>query len=83
MIDAVEQAIWNDVQKHEDGCWTWNGPTGCSIIRLLARLCDHSLPVGVKMYRMPECDMGADCVNPFHVGTSEEWMARMRRSRRT
>jgi hypothetical protein len=83
MIDAVEQAIWDDVAKHENGCWTWKGPSGCNIIRLLARLCDRQLPAGVRMYRMPECELAQVCVNPYHVGTSEEWMARVRRSRRT
>lgn len=76
-MDKIERAIWADVQQHENGCWTWRGPSGCNVIRLLAELCGYPLPVRGKMYRMPECEMnGADCVNPDHVGTYEEWMSR-------
>jgi hypothetical protein len=82
-MDNVERAIWNDVEKQENGCWTWSGPSGCSIVRLLSKLCENELPAGRKMYRMPECELGASCVNPYHVGTSEEWMAQVRRQRRT
>lgn len=78
MIDPVEQAIWDDVEKCENGCWRWHGPEGCNIIRLLAELCGNALPAGVKMFRMPECCMGSVCVNPGHVGTSEQWMRRIR-----
>jgi hypothetical protein len=82
-MDAVEQAIWADVHEHENRCWTWSGPTGCSIIRLLAKLCENELPEGRKMYRMPDCELGKNCVSPYHVGTSEDWMFRLRMSRRT
>ena len=29
------------------------------------------------MYRMPDCAIGMDCVNPDHVGTSEQYMRRL------
>jgi hypothetical protein len=81
-MDAIEQAIWNDVEVHECGCWSWWGASGCSIIRLLAELAGNPLPVGTRMYRMPECKMqSACCVNPDHVGTNEEWEARVREKR--
>jgi hypothetical protein len=76
MLDAVERAIWADVQRHENGCWTWAGQSGCNIIRLLADLSGKPLPVLRRMYRMPKCELGKDCVNPDHVGTAEEWMLR-------
>ena len=37
-MDAVERAIWNDVEMHENGCWTWSRPAECNLIRLLAEL---------------------------------------------
>jgi hypothetical protein len=79
-MDAIEQAIWADVEKHEDedGCWTWSKPSGCNVIRLLAELSGKPLPAGRKMYRMPECLTGAKCVNPEHVGTAEQWMSWVR-----
>lgn len=76
-MDAVERAIWTDIDTHECGCWTWKWPSGCNIVRLLAELVGNPLPVNMKMYRMPECEMGSDCVNPEHVGSSEQWMARV------
>ena len=81
MVDDLELAIMADVDMHEGGCWTWNKPSECNIIQLLAKLIGRDLPVGRgRLYRMPECTMGKVCVNPFHVGTSEEWTARVRRS---
>ena len=76
MLDAVERAIWADVQRHENGCWTWVGQSGCNIIRLLAEMSGKPLPLLRRMYRMPGCVLGKDCVNPEHVGTAEEWMLR-------
>lgn len=80
-MDAVEQAIWADVDKHDSGCWTWTGASGCNIIRLLAELSRDPLPANRKMYRMPECTMGKDCVNPDHVGTMQQWRSQIRRSK--
>jgi hypothetical protein len=81
MADAVERAILADVDKHESGCWTWGKPSECNILQILARLCGRRLPPGrATLYRMPECVMGKDCVNPFHVGTSEEWLSSVKRS---
>lgn len=77
-MDAIEEAIWHDVEMHDSGCWTWRGHSGCNIIRLLAELSGNPLPVGTKMFRMPECAMqSASCVNPSHVGTYEQWAARI------
>jgi hypothetical protein len=77
-MDCVEQAIWNDIERHENGCWTWSKPCECNVIRLFAELFDKPLPAGRKLYRMPECHLGKECVNPDHVGTVEEWMSRVR-----
>ena len=59
MIDAIELAILDDMQKHDCGCWTWHGPTGfCNIIQLLAVMTGRELPAGRgRLYRMPECVM--------------------------
>lgn len=82
-MDGVEQAIMADVERHDNGCWTWTGPKGCNIIRRLAELSAKPLPANRRMYRMPECELGAECVNPEHVGTADEWSRAMRRLRRT
>ena len=77
-MDAVERAIWNDVEMHANGCWTWKGWAGCNIVRLLAEMSGKPLPANTKLYRMPECSMqSADCVNPHHVGTEREWKRRV------
>jgi hypothetical protein len=77
MRDNVEEAIWADVQRHENGCWGWPGrKPECNIIRLLADLSGKPLPALRRMYRMPGCALGKQCVNPDHVGTAEEWMLR-------
>jgi hypothetical protein len=76
-MDAIERAIWNDVEMHKSGCWTWKGFAGCNIIRLLAELSGKPLPIGMKLYRMSECAMGKDCVNPDHVGTGRQWRRRV------
>ena len=72
-MDAIERTIWNDVEMHENGCWTWKGFAGCNIIRLLADFSGKPLPLATKLYRMPECSMqNASCVNPDHVGTGRQ-----------
>lgn len=81
MTDAVEDAIWRDVDKHENGCWTWTGPNICKIIPVLAELVGNPVPAGRKMYRMPDCILGAACVNPAHCGTSEDYMLHVRLNR--
>lgn len=79
-MDNVERAIWQDVHIHESGCWGFTGPRWCSVIRLLADLAGESLPVNKKMFRMPECTLGSECVNPEHVGTSRDLAARQERT---
>lgn len=77
-MDNIEGAIWADVHQHESGCWTWSGQSGCNIIRLLAELSGNPLPANRKMYRMPECKLdSAECVNPEHVGTYQDWLCRV------
>ena len=84
MVDPVEHAIMNDVDTHENGCWTWSKPRyEVNIIRLLAEMLGQPLPAGVNLYRMPECRLGAQCVHPRHVGTHAEWLARKERLRIT
>jgi hypothetical protein len=80
MVDAVELAIMTDVDMHEGGCWTWNKPSECNVIQMLAALIGRELPEGrKKLYRMPECTMAKVCVNPQHVGTLEEFEEAVRR----
>ena len=43
-------------------------------MRLLAELEQIPLPMGKKLYRMPNCVLGKMCVNPQHVGTSEQYI---------
>ncbi len=81
-MDKLEDAIWKDVEKRECGCWLWNGPTVCKVVRVLAELMGNPLPAGRKMYRMPHCIIGAECVNPAHCGTSEDYMAHLRISKK-
>ncbi len=82
-MDAVERAIWQDVVLQENDCWRWKGASDCSVIRLLAELGGKPLPVNTRLYRMPECQLGKECVNPEHVGTSEQWVARISGKRRS
>lgn len=77
-MNKLEDAIWRDVEKHENGCWTWSGPKICKVTRVLAELLGNPLPYGRKLYRMPDCVMGAECVNPAHCGTSEDYMLHVR-----
>ncbi len=80
-MDVVERAVWNDVEMHENGCWTWSRRAECNIIQLLAELSGNPLPMNSKLYRMPDCGLGRNCVNPEHVGTSERWIARIQAQR--
>jgi hypothetical protein len=32
------------------------------------------LPAGEKLYPMPDCTLGKDCVNPNHLGTSADFV---------
>ena len=78
MTDDVEDAIWRDVLKHASGCWTWTGPKICRVVCILADMTGNPLPIGRKMYRMPHCSLGIQCVNPQHVGTGEDYLWHLR-----
>ncbi len=78
---------WNDVEAHierrEGGCWTWDGsPVACNVYRLVAEAYGAPLPTGRKLYRMPGCKLGKDCVNPNHIGTGEDYMLALDGQRR-
>jgi len=70
---------WNDVEAHIErrdngGCWTWDGsPLQGNVSRVIAEAYGAPLPTG-KLYRMPECKLGKDCVNPNHLGTSADFV---------
>ena len=69
--DAVEPHII----RHPSGCWVWDGfPVAGNIYRVIAEAVGCPLPVGQKMYRMPECQIGRDCVNPNHLGTGADFV---------
>jgi hypothetical protein len=69
---------WNEVEAHierrENGCWIWDGfPVAGNIYRYIAEAYGTPLPTG-KLYRMPECKIGRDCVNPTHLGTGADYV---------
>jgi hypothetical protein len=71
---------WGEVEaniaRHESGCWTWVGaPTTCNVYRFVAEAYGAPLPFGLgKLYRMPDCTLGKECVNPNHIGTGEDFV---------
>jgi hypothetical protein len=64
------------IERHEGGCWTWDGtPVDGNVYRVVAEACGILFPVGRgRLYRMPECKLGKECVNPNHLGTGEDFV---------
>jgi hypothetical protein len=64
------------IERHEGGCWTWVGaPMTCNVYCFVAEAYGAPLPVGLgKLYRMPDCRLGKECVNPNHIGTGEDFV---------
>jgi hypothetical protein len=70
---------WNDVaahiDRHDSGCWTWSGaPVEGNVYRVIAEAYGAPLPAGPKLYRMPDCKLGKECVNPNHLGTGADFV---------
>jgi hypothetical protein len=69
---------WSEVEAHierrEDGCWIWDGPRmECNVYRFVAEAYGAPLPTE-KLYRMPDCKLGKQCVNPNHLGTGADFV---------
>jgi hypothetical protein len=75
----MNNSNWNDIEahiaRHDGGCWTWDGtPVDGNVYRIVAEACGIYFPVGRgKLYRMPECKLGTECVNPSHIGTGADF----------
>ena len=70
---------WFDMEphvvRHDSGCWSWDGfPLDGNIYRAVAEACGCPLPAGEKLFRMPDCALGKDCINPMHLGTSVDFV---------
>ncbi len=64
-----------NIKRHANGCWTWIGSQlPCNIFRYVADRCGTPLPLGQKLFRMPECKLGKECVNPEHIGTGVDFI---------
>ena len=75
---------WGDVEakieRHECGCWTWTGaPVPSNIYRYVAEAYGTPLPTGKTLFRLPGCVLVAGCVNPNHIGTSDDFMRAVQR----
>jgi hypothetical protein len=71
-----------NIKRHDSGCWTWAGaPMERNVYRYIAEVHGTPLPTS-KLYRMPECRIGHDCVNPGHLGTGEDYMLALTGQRR-
>jgi hypothetical protein len=69
---------WNEVEahivRHDSGCWTWDGtPVEGNVYRIVAEAYGAPLPTE-KLYRMPDCTLGKECVNPNHLGTGADFV---------
>ncbi len=63
------------IEKHKNGCWTWLGALlEGNIYRLVAEACGCPLPAGQKLFRMPDCALEKNCINPAHLGTSVDFV---------
>jgi hypothetical protein len=63
------------IERHDSGCWTWSGaPMECNVYRYVAEAQGTPLPAGPKLYRMPGCTLGKECVNPNHLGTGADFV---------
>src|ERR1700694_1532977 len=70
---------WSDVEahirRHNSGCWAWSGaPVEGNVYRFVAEAYGAPLPAGQKLYRMPNCKLGKQCVNPNHLGTGADYV---------
>jgi hypothetical protein len=69
---------WNEVEahivRHDSGCWTWDGtPVEGNVYRVVAEV--YGAPLSAeKLYRMPDCKLGKQCVNPNHLGTGADYV---------
>jgi hypothetical protein len=76
----MNNSNWNDlephIERHEGGCWTWDGtPIDGNVYLIVAEACGIYFPVGRgELYRMPECKLGKECVNPSHIGTGADFV---------
>jgi hypothetical protein len=76
---------WSEVEAHierrEDGCWTWDGsPVEGNVYRVVAEAYGAPLPTE-KLYRMPDCKLGKECVNSNHLGTGADFVLAINRRR--
>jgi hypothetical protein len=63
------------IDRRENGCWTWSGsPVEGNVYRIVAEAYEAPLPAGQKLYRMPGCTLGKECVNPNHLGTGADFV---------
>src|ERR1700687_5854648 len=63
------------IERHDSGCWIWDGsPREGNVYRIIAIAYGAPLPAGLKLYRMPDCKLGKECVNPNHLGTGAEFV---------
>jgi hypothetical protein len=69
-------AVAAHIERHAGGCWTWDGsPVAGNIFRMVAEAYGAPLPVRRgKLYRMPDCTVGRNCVNPNHLGTARDFV---------
>jgi hypothetical protein len=63
------------IERHEGGCWTWDGsPVEGNVYRFVAEAYGAPLAFGRgKLFRMPDCKLGKECVNPNHIGTAKDF----------
>jgi hypothetical protein len=78
---------WDEVAAHIErrnysGCWTWDGsPLDGNVYRFVAEAYGAPLPTE-KLYRMPDCKLGKQCVNPNHLGTGADFVLALNGRRR-
>jgi len=82
----MDNAYWNvvdaHIKRHECGCWTWAGaPLDFNVYRFVAESCGAPLPSRQKLYRMPDCKLGKECVNPNHLGTGRDFVLALKGQR--
>jgi len=74
----MDTSDWGGVEGHierrECGCWVWDGaPVDGNVYRIVAEAYGAPLPIE-KLYRMPDCKLGKECVNPNHLGTGADFV---------
>jgi hypothetical protein len=78
---------WDEIEphivRHASGCRTWDGSPAEGVFRLVSEALGIPLPSrNGKCYRMPDCTMGKECVNPNHVGSLENYYRTLEGQRR-